>query len=907
MLFSRPAFLLFAVLALAVPCHARQDTTGEAIPDAPPVRKTPGGSAAEFRYDAGTQGVLFYIVLPRSREENGESAEAQSDSPPPVPEQKPDTDPARRTAAQFAASINHRLLREAHLSALVPQTMFVVAPVPKNGDPFIGMGASERFQLLLGTLGAAQWKLAGGDTGIGAGDLTDEQRPLFDGLFPATPFQLQTYRMSPERGEDDEAVWQPVGEEKTQPVRGARLRLRRQTTVSFTGADGDGYFSTVNRDDDDNFASGETKTDLVNGYSLSGDPPAERVEDEQTAFGARITYTEANRAKPSDLNMESPVFKTSVILDGSHKTVGDLIAVCAKKTRLNLIADKRMATLPITWRVGEGGHAVPSGEVLTLLSRALTGTFRKLTPATGAPVYLLTDDREGLGTRLNRLRLWQERMRFAKDALIGKATRAAARFDPLSHVRFAPDDPLALPPAVSDAADSAYRASENGATANLSELPPALRDNLSRTVKQRSEYDKDVSPSRIRVGSTLICEYVFPGGGAIITGFGRGISSDYLRNVATITPVRLEKPAKPEKAVPVKSMPTVAPRRVCAVPMPVTDDDIKAVLVLIRAKGFAEAWLTVPLRAADTPERMEKAVAVGKAIGIKIGAAAAWLKSGLKGGTDDTGSVADINIAGETGARATAAFTAMFREQIENGNMEQSLPPPDEIEYVFDFLTRYMSDWMVPDGKAGRTALAKLLYMPELSAVVLTDTVAPGWIDAGTNGGGMPPGFYLGATLPTRIACVRGVGVDPVDVVETGGMGEYVPIFGGSEYNAESELQKFRFAENRRELALLTAGIASAAPLYLEKPTAFFQPTKAGYTRFAPGETKPGKPTKPTPPAEALPAYVPTMEYETGKVIKGVLETARTGAKSGFVINFGQLRIADALRYLKSLPDAGGK
>ncbi|MBC8142252.1 MAG: hypothetical protein H7Y38_12510 [Armatimonadetes bacterium] len=907
MRFPSPAFLLIFTLFLAAPCHARQDAPPEVVrpnveppddvPDAPappspaPVRKkTPPRPVLEMiRYNPETDGALFFVRVQRDRE-NEEGNESES-----APEMESKPDLPRLTAAQFAASISHRLMRENHVSAIVPQTMFVVAPVPKEGDPLYGMRAGERFQLLLGTFSAAQWAKAGSDAGIGAGDMTDEQRVVFSGLFPAQDFEVQTYRLSPQRGEEDEPVWEPADKPRTHPVSGTRLRLRRQTTVSFPDAEGNGYFGTVSRDyDDDHFKPGDTKTDLVNGYSLTGDTATERVEGEEISFGVRLSYTEPNRAKPSDLNLDSAALKPTLVLDGSHKTVGDLIAACAKKTSLELRADKRMAAMPIQWRVAKGGHAAPVGEVLSVLCRSLTGTFRVLTPTDGSPrVYLLTDDREGLGTRLARLSYWHQKMNMTKESLVRKAALAAARFDPLSHVRFAPDDPLALPPTLSNAADAAYRASEDGVAAKIADLPPALRERLTQQVKAVGEYDKEISPNRIRLGSTMLCEYVFPGGDHIATGFGGDMSTDYLKNAAN--PAPRPKPAKPVKPVPPLVLTRTTPRRVCLVPLP-AKDDIKTLLSLLRAKGFTEAWLAVPLRVPGTPERLAEAVAVGQSLGIKVGASASWLKPG----ENETGGTEDLNISGENGKRAMQQFMEMF------GTMwaqDPSAPPPEEVEYVFDFLNRYMSGWIVPDGKTDRAALQTLLAVPELSAVVLTDTVAPGWGSGGENNGGMPPGLSLGATLPVRIACVRGVGVDPIDAVEPGFPVGYVPLFGGGAYNTDRDLQTFRFAENRRELALLTEGVKPTVPLFLENPAPFFQTTDSGFSRFAPESLKPKPPTPGTlPPTETLAAFAPSFEYGTEKMVEGLTKVVRK--KNGFVVNFGQLRPADALRYLKLLADA---
>ena len=857
---------ILLLLLLAVPCHARQVT-----PETPSATVPPSVAVLDsIRYNPKESGALFCVAPP-----SGHFSDAQQTE--------------RKTAAQFAESIQCRLLRETSVSALVPQAMFTVASVPKSGDPFAGMNGGERFQVLLGTLSAAQWNSLGGDTGIGIGDLTLEQRPLFAGMFPAEDFQLQTMRLLPERDEDGEALWEPQGEPQIHPVRGARLRLRRQTMIAFPGADdSNGYFSTVKRaDSDENYLPGETKTDLVNGYTLTGDAPTDRVEGEQTVYGLQTIFTEQNRAKPSDLNLSAPVFKTTVLLDGSHKTVGDLVAACAKKTRLSLVVDKRMATLPIGWRVAEGGHVAPVGEVLTLLCRSLTGTFRRLTPPDGSPpIYLLTDDREGLGTRLARLYDWQQQMQGVKDAMLHKADEAAAKSDPLSHVRFAPDDPLALPPALSSASDAAYRASDDGVSAKIGDLPPALRNAANKRVTEMREYTKNISTELMRVGTSLLCEYVLSDGKAIEAPFGGNLPTNYLRTIATITRKPPAEP-KPTTVTPLPTLPRAVPRRICAVSLPATDAETKTLLQLLRAKGFTEAWFAVSLYDADAPARLEKAAATGKSIKIAVGASASWLKrdANAQWGTDD------INLLGETGAQFMVRMLDMFRGQIESGS--PPVPSPDEVEYIFDFLTREMSGWTVPEATPAQVPLRRLLTISQLSAVVLTDTAAPGW-NKDAREAGLPPGFALGCTLPTRIACVRATGIDPIDVSEDNGVLGAVPLLRSETVSGVKAVNDFRAAANRRELSVLMATAAPSAALYQEETVSLFGGGTPVYFRYAPGDAK---------PTETLAAYAPTMDYKTEAVVAGIVRTARTAPKSGFVVNFGRLRPADRLRYLKALAD----
>lgn len=89
-----------------------------------------------------------------------------------------------KTPAQFAALLDRRVLTMGAITALVPRTMTMLNTRPGKPDPFADLRSEDRLFLLMAQWTPAQWAKAGSDTGIGAGDLTDEQRPLFAGLAP---------------------------------------------------------------------------------------------------------------------------------------------------------------------------------------------------------------------------------------------------------------------------------------------------------------------------------------------------------------------------------------------------------------------------------------------------------------------------------------------------------------------------------------------------------------------------------------------------------------------------------------------------------------------------------------------------------------------------------------------------
>ena len=790
---------------------------------------------------------------------------------------------ARLTLTQYAVETGRRVSRERGISALVPQTMLIVATVLPKADPLAGMGAGERLQILLGTLTPAQWRTAGGDSGIGVGDLTDEQRPLFAGLFPADDIVVSTLRRNPEPNSSGNPVWMGDGVGKTYSVRGARLRLRRRVTVALVNA------KKQERDlwyigDRDSEETNEETREMTNVTRLVGDAAPSHGADgaERNRFGQSLVLEQPNRAKPSDLNRDAAALRVAVRLDGSHKTVGELLALLAKQTRLDLVADVRLAKLPLVWRVAPAGHSVPASDVLTLLCRSVTGTVRRLDPPDGTPpVYLLTDDREGLGTRLSRLGVWGMQGDMAKQTVLSKAIQSAAKSDPLSAVRFAPDDPLALPPALSDAVDAGYRANGQGALTQSAAVSPALRDAIvaAQKLAAQKRYGGDDEPKwsteNLRVGASLGCDYVLSSGKIIEAPFGRNFFRYDLKIFAAPPRSRPVPPApKPGDAV----LPQTPLRRVCVVSLPDAGDDTKALLSLIRAKGFTETWFRVSLHDAQTPARLADAIAIGNALQMPVGASVPWLK---RIGAETWGAD-DINLAGNTGKQFAETDLLRFREMVTVPSPD--LPPLDEIDHIFRLLDDYMTGWTTPDATPAHEPLTRLLAVLGLSTLALTDTAAPGWESETGSGGAFIPGSAFGYPLATRVACVRAEGFDPVDVV--GGSERppvTVPLLDNGGDSLHRALFGFRFRQNRRELSRLTGGVLpKSAPLYVEESNAPFSGNGA-YERHVPGDAKTA--------GESMSVYAPFMEFQPDRVAGAVARSARrkAGLSPTLVVSVAEL------------------
>ena len=739
-----------------------------------------------------------------------------------------DADAARRryagiTLSRFGEIMACSTLMDGSLTALVPRSMTTIVSDPPDPDPTAGMQAEERFRLLLGTLTPAQWRTIGGSTGIGAGDLTDEQKPIFAGLFPADSLTVATMEERPSEHQPGQTYWSGTGEQSTVPVCGVRLRLRRQVSIQFLDPrEGWGNASSTpgEREDRHRFrtAEGEERSvGITNDWRLTGDPPEDAADGTRIAFGQTVVRVEQNRAKPGNLPLDAPALGVGMRLEGAEKTVGELITRCAKETRLPLVADKRIAAFTLAWRIAPGGQTASVASVLRLLCRSVTGTFRRLDPPNGAqPVYLLTDDRVGYGTRLARLYRWGQRAEEARETLLRKAKANAAKGDPLSHVRFAPDDPLALPPALDASLETAYRTTNAGGIAiPPAYLSPALRDAIAKSVQWWKDTSPHIKVDRMHVGAILTCDYVLPDGRAFETRWGRSAPDDYLRSVAKTKPVVTVAPVTPPPA-PALPVPRSTPRRVCVLPLPV-GSEAEPLLVLARRKGFTEVFFRVSLYDGQTPERLRKVVALGKTLGMGVGASAPWLKRGA----GETVGSEDVNVVGDTGTRwITDEIERMTRRTNETA-AELGVPVTldKRMVHMFGLVAGYLSGWIVPDASLAREPLSNLLAVPDLSAFVLTDTAAPGWDREMTDSNDSLPGASLGCTPATRVACVRSEGFDPLDVYDA----SLRPPFTAPELHFGSEnltgaMTAFRVRENRRELAaLLSMVVGRAVPIYVEE------------------------------------------------------------------------------------------
>ncbi len=506
-------------------------------------------------------------------------------------------------------------------------------------------------------------------------------------------------------------------------------------------------------------------------------------------------------------------------LDGSHKTVGDLLEAVSQATRFPLVADKRIAALPIGYRVAPGGQVISTGDVLHVLCRSVTGTFRRLNGPNGETVYLLTDDVTGIGTRFARLARWAQAAYRKRTEIYEKALDDCAESEPLDTLGFAPGYEHALSADQLKRIDDAYRSGDwmNYVLTPVSQLSPALREEVKHDLEigaHSIESSGSVRTDKVGLDTDFHCDWIVPGGKTISAQFDGALGFTFLRQIAV--PKSQRKASGPKRSYP-NPIPTPFPsglkRRIVTIPLPATESATTELFTLLARKGFNEAWLRVPDSTLATQERLQKAIVLAAKQNVHVGVLIPWL---LKEAV--AGSTPDINILGETGAEWVEATLP--------SNQDKAVLEQQRMR-----LANLNAGWVIPDMRNVPgivQSVSPFLKIANLSAVVFTNTDPPGYraADAHGNDGieidGRLGYIYerLGYNEPLRFRCVREKGFDPVDVATSYYYLDVpidLPFFRAS--GMAKPLADLRIEEGKAHLAHLYEALRNNSPqarLYLD-------------------------------------------------------------------------------------------
>ncbi|HLK55220.1 MAG TPA: hypothetical protein VKU00_01570 [Chthonomonadaceae bacterium] len=862
-LFSPIPFCL-ALSLLGAPVATIADPGRQAQPQRPP------SPLDRLPDDAAKQGPLLLLI-----------GGGRFVSAPPAPEDFASVD-------RLAEKLGRRVVTVGNLRVLAPTTMRIIEDRPDKPDPYAGLRADERLKVLLSLFTSDQWQLAGSAGGIGAGDMDERERALYLGLLP-DKIVIQRTKLTP-TDQPNVHRYESQGDPQEFDPADTRLRLVRKASfgLSKEGSNDYGYGGGINPE------LGEEHYILPQGGRPRGDGPVD--PDVVTAFGVPILRTVPSRLKPGQLDFTSPALQASVSLDGEVKTLGELLARAALATRLDLVADKRLMTLPVFLRVAPG-QSVRAGNLLQGLCWSVTGVFRRV----GASTFLLTDDVQGIGARIALLNEWAEEANSARYKALQGLGDAMARHDPLSHIGFAPNDPRSLPPDLLQRIDAAYRQHRYnpGPEVKPSDLPEALQRSLESIVQFWGMNNTSIRTDRVRINTELAAQFVFPGGEAVEAPFSQNLGSQLLQEIAVL-PKGGAAPANAAPPAPPQPMPATLPKRVLLAQLPEDDKALIDLLATAKSKGFNEVWLHLLLDDPKAPERLQSAVAAGKKIGIRVGGAVSLLRGGGVSGQED------LNILGETGAQ--------FAKRRAANN-------PELQDYY-----GAMSGWIVLDPNQAVRLLTPLTRIQGLSSLTLRATAAPGWAGDVQGGDGIPTNGHLGYGVATRLACIRTEGFDPLDVAPYSyslRIQVELPFFPDTSIDGLwHTLNEFRLNENRKGLIPIHAALRQAAPglpLYLDdRASPYTDPHVRWYGRWAASNLVPVNPVFSIETMGREAAFVGSSEpllCRKGRsgnpaiLARALGETAQQATKdwSGVALDLIGLTPPEALRMLGGLPTLASK
>ncbi len=714
--------------------------------------------------------------------------------------------------AVVAPYFGRKIVRLDTLSVLAPTQMTVLNTRPGKGDPLASMRRDEKVRLFAGSLNVAQWKQLAGPQGLGAGDLAPEQRAFFLSLLPE-PFRVHKMTVASNAG-GSYGAGSPITLSSSQKAQ-VRLRINRSVEIMFPAANGQRMYYGIGRPA--RRPVGEEH------YTLSYSGEAQRSD----AYGVTLRADIPNRLKPGHLTFDAPTLQAAVSLEGGDMpstapappppptlTVKELLKRVEKATRVELYADPRVANLPV-WTAGKSARA---GDILKALCYAVTGTFRKV-----GPVFVLTDDVMGIGTRRALLSDWGQDVGAQGQKLRADLDKRIQEIQPGQFMDFAPDDPLAVDAATLKKMDERRRAMRQQYTPDadsipVADLPPAFQQQLTAFLAERQgDHMKNARTDRVRLDVQARMSYLVPEIGDI---------EDANLHLYNIPALPMPPPQTPPPAPPVVIPPTMAARALYIAPA--SAEEAERAAGEARRLGITHLWVETP-EGGKGKGLLASAVKAGKAHKLFVFGVVRLLHRRPAPTEDKSETLPaesrDINILGLSGF-------AYARQRLHS-TAGQASP------WTRDTLIR-SGDWLRPDAPSTAALLKKQLLdlaaTPGLTGLVLRDTAAPGYADPGVSNQNYSFGDSkdFGYSLEARLQFLRQESMDPVDLISAnsyvGGADLNLPFFSDHALQPrmiqvenrwtqdpafKSPVQQwkaFRHKQNARLLAELHAAVKTAHP-----------------------------------------------------------------------------------------------
>ena len=715
---------------------------GPLIAVAPEVVR-PAWQTANRRPQVGPDG-SFVSVLP------------PSPSPP-----EPTTD-GRYRPAEIADYFGQRVVRLKGISVVAPLEMVALNTKPGKPDYFADLRRDEKLRMLQASLTGVQWKLLGSDEGLGANDLSGNQRDLFLSTLP-DPMRIRKLQGASINPDDRTVILS--GNQRV----AVRLRLNRVTQYSVPMEGETGFRYPL-----------RTAADGIEGGILMNYEENSRDK----LYGQQIRNTVPNRLKPQQIDFASPSLQKTISLTGL-KTVGDLMERVRTTTRMPIFVDGRPASRALWVRAGEG-QTVAAGEALQALCWSLSGAVRAVSSGQGDTVFILTEDLEGFGSRSARLRDWSQAAQQHSSQAQAALREAILKQQPMQYIGFAASDSGALTEKASRAIEDSWKTMMGryqGAMMPVLDLTPQQQEMIRQGI---AAYDKNsftfngehrnlVDNGSVSVSVQIRTSLLVPGVGEVRSS---GID---LNSLLTPTARFDNNPVTaPPKVADTLQIPASMPLGGVLCVSPTTEEEAIKSVRSARERGLKQVWIVVPVWPASTGDNK---AAMGKAKALLAAAFAEAQKerptpqilAGVRLFSLPTPSTPEEPKSGESGP-VDLAVTGGRSTEVAQNRLAAYLNS-DTDPTLAHFYLQNTRDWVPPDA-AGlalrlRKQLAEIANLPGVAGLALLDTAPPGYClpSAGMNYGFPENIIPVGYTNAHRTAFIRTAGFDPMDITGQSYMG----------------------------------------------------------------------------------------------------------------------------------------
>ena len=666
------------------------------------------------------------------------------------------------------------------VTTVAPGTVTRLNPKPGPPDLWAHASRSEVMHRFMGTLSAAQWRILGSESGVGRGDLSQEQAALFDKLLPdpLTYTRTNTHYLG---RVNDPAQTHTLTINERQAV---RVRVKLQTNVDAPRLDANAagsFFPVLFDGNRDGGIFGDRKTAPLF-LSLVGDDQYHAYDDE---YGVLLSEEVRSKLKDSDLDFAhvSGVISLAPPSPATPLTIADVLPRLREATGLDLFADARLDKQVIWTR---GSQSVRAADLLPALCFAIGGAVRKLEAPNQKPAYVLTNDREGIAARALVLSDWESAAQKAKNAM-EQNTDAIRKIKPLSFLQFDENEPVKLAPAlIARIVESTNR--PDGLRGRIlikpTELTPLQQTYLQKQVAASDTHKPYyVGGDKFRLSVSLWVGIVIPGVGEI--------TNSPLDFIAAFAPDAPTPPLPPARGASLWA-------RVPGGSDAAAKNAAREVVTVAAAHKLRVLYLD-----GASPDVLQAAIEQAKgAVSLPANAPlAVWAVLRPLRSRSNDGVPVDVNAANQTTTQYAQSRTAAKYSTSASAHDWRDLSRPEA-------------------QKAAQKEVAEIADISGLGGILIADALPPGYLnDPQSEGRGfdsspgseLGTGAELGWTPENRFAFLHEIHCDPADIVpyETG---PSITMFSENEASFALAWSKWRAKRGQGFLTVLRRTLEAAHP-----------------------------------------------------------------------------------------------